>query len=167
MHTHFKPARESSNNSTGQYRYQYRLTIVNTIFHNHITVSNNCSNAEAQGVLYFGTGNSNNCQRQWYFYTMLFSNEWSIIVVEQQYYVKSYGKAYSMETCISSNTAQMNCIYCLTSLKSQLGTFHLVQVTIVHISGTSDFPRTFPDNTGLVAVVENPDLYLNLQQHSV
>ena len=59
MYTHFKPAQQSTNNDSGQYQYQYRLTIVNTLFHNHTTVTNNCSNEESQGVLYFGTDNDN------------------------------------------------------------------------------------------------------------
>ena len=84
-------------------------------------------------------------------------------MVEQQYthmYVKSYGEAYSMEIFMSSTTAQMNHIHCLTSPKSQNGMFHFVQVNAVNISGTSDLPSTFTNNTGSVVLVKNTCLYL-------
>ena len=58
MYTHFKPAQGNTNNITGQYYYQNTLTIVNTIFHNHAIVSDNCTQKVSQGALYVGTVNS-------------------------------------------------------------------------------------------------------------
>ena len=40
MYTNFKPAQRTTNNGTGPHNHQYRLTIANTIFHDHTIVSN-------------------------------------------------------------------------------------------------------------------------------
>ena len=75
-------------------------------------------------------------------------------------YANSYEEAHTMEIFIISITAQMNSIYCLTALKFQIGIFTFVQVTIVHIIGTSNFPSTFTNNTRPVVVAVNSDPYL-------
>ena len=160
MYTHFKPAQQSTNNDGGQYQYQYRLTIVNTLFHNHTTVTYNCSNEESQGVLYFGTDNDNKMSQ-----TVILLHNVTFQKNVAQYsgtavYAKSYGQAYTMEIFMSSITAQMNSIYCLITRKYQTEIFQLNQINFVYIIGTNDFPSTFTNNTESVIIATGSNIYL-------